>query len=62
MWIELDPKDLDAFLEKLKPEDREKIEIYIEIYGVLEDGTIERIEEKQSFILVKESHRSVRVN
>ena len=46
MWIELDPKDLDAFLEKLKPEDREKIEIYIEIYGVLEDGTIERIEEK----------------
>lgn len=42
MWIELDPKDLDAFLEKLKPKDREKIEIY----GVLEDGTIERIEEK----------------
>ena len=22
MWIELDPKDLDAFLEKLKPKDR----------------------------------------
>lgn len=42
MWIELDPKDLEAFLDKLKPEDREKIEIY----GVLENGIIERVEEE----------------
>lgn len=42
MWIELDPKNLNAFLDKLKPEDREKIEIY----GVLEDGTMERIKEE----------------
>lgn len=40
MWIELEPKDFDVFLDKLKPENLEKIEIY----GVLEDGTIERVE------------------
>lgn len=39
MWIEMDPKHLDDFLDKLKPEDIEKIEIF----GVLEDGTIEKL-------------------
>lgn len=41
MWVQCDPKDFDAFLELIKPEDRNKIQVF----GVLEDGNLEEIKE-----------------
>ena len=41
MLIQCDPKDFDVFLELIKPEDRDKIQVF----GVSEDGTLEEIKE-----------------
>lgn len=47
MLIQCDPKDFDAFLELIKPENKDKIQVF----GVLEDGTLEEIKDWNDFIL-----------
>ena len=46
MWIQCDPKDFDAFLDLIKPEDRDNVQVF----GVLEDGTLEEIKEWDEII------------
>ena len=52
MLIQCDSKDFNAFLELIKPEDRDKIQVF----GVLEDGTLEEIKEWDE---IKEVDKSI---
>lgn len=51
MLIQCDPKYFDAFLELIKPEYRDKIQVF----GVLEDGTIEEVKEWDEIMGIGES-------
>lgn len=51
MWIQCDPEDFDAFLKLIKPEDRDKIQVF----GVLEDGTLEKIKEWDEIMRIGKS-------